>query len=605
MLLSFRDKLKQIDPELKFRIKASNLSLEDQKFILFILRILPNCLKLIEKGKTSIKKLQKIIWGRTESSRNVLADIEKEKNKLTEADHKAMPVIVPVQDGIPAQPESNSNSIVDLPNGPDVLPIGNNPVSEQSSIATNNSPKDTEQDNSDSRPKANVIPIGKKKNKSDQQKKPRKSSVRGVDAYPDAERITVAHTEYKSGDPCPKCLTGKLYMMAVFGKIIKFLGAPFLYVKIYLQEKLRCNTCGWIVAAQLPKEALGSKANSAAQAMIALLKYGAGLPFYRMATIQKYLKMPTSASSLWLMLTDLIEIVMVIWPRLRHHAAQGELLHNDDTTNKILELMKASKDPNKKPKKTVYTSGILSVLKGGIKIILFFTGEDHAGKNLENLLTEREASLTKPIHMSDASSMNDVKIDTNKGSCLTHIRRYFVECYSKYKADATHFITAVGKVYAIDAETKNLSKEDRLLVHQEKSRPIMDELHKWMTERLTQNLVEPNSALGEAMAHALKHWVKATLFLRVAGVPLSNDELEQKFKMVKLSVKNAMFYRTLWGALVGDVFMSIIHTTVLANENPYEYLVTILDNKTEVLKNPDCWMPWNFRMQIEKRSLAA
>ena len=75
--------------------------------------------------------------------------------------------------------------------------------------------------------------------------------------------------------------------------------------------------------------------------------------------------------------------------------------------------------------------------------------------------------------------------------------------------------------------------------------------------------------------------------------------------MVKLSLKNAMFYKTLWGALIGDVFMSIIHTTVLANENPYEYLVAILDNKTVVLKNPDLWMPWNFRTQIEKRSMAA
>lgn len=619
MSLKFRNKLKQIDPKLKFRIKESNLSLDDQKFILLILRILPNCLNLIEKGKTSIKKLQKIIWGRTESSRNVLANIEKEKDKPDEApqvesDTNKESSPISIQDEISEQPEVRKTDSVHsldttpsghLPSGAFVLPIGSKPISEQDSIDENHDLKDSLPGNSGSSNKNNVISIDKNKKKDKPEKKTRKSSIRGVDAYPDAERITVANTEYKPGDPCPKCPGGKLYLMATLGKIIKFLGASFLYVKIYLQEKMRCNKCGWIASAQLPPEALGSKANSAAQAMIALLKYAAGIPFFRMATIQKYLKMPASASSLWLMIGDLIEIVMVIWPRLRYHAAQGELLHNDDTTNKILESMKPSKDPNKKTKKTVYTSGILSVLKDGIKIVLFFTGDNHAGKNLENLLIEREINLGKPIHMSDASSMNDVKTDTNKGSCLTHIRRYFVECYSKYKADSTHFIAAISAVYAIDAETKKLSKEDRLLVHQEKSGPIMAELHKWMTERLAQNLVEPNSALGEAMTHALKHWEAATLFLRVAGAPLSNDELEQKFKMVKLSVKNSMFYRTLWGALVGDVFMSIIHTTVIANENPYEYLVTILDNKAEVLKNPDHWMPWNFRMQIVKYSVVA
>ena len=605
MSVKLREKLRKSDPELNLRIKNSNLTGEDKRIILFILRVLPFLLKLIEKGKISIKKLQKIIWGRTESSRNVLNDIEKGKNNSEPSSDKEAQSnhIFPGEEAeSPRNEGSNDSEVPSLGSSSfcaDLLPMGINLGFNPTSIEAGESSESSESRSSGSNDKDNVISIKGRK------KKPRKKSLRGIKAFPDAEKIEALHTEHKSGDRCPKCLVGKLYLMAVFGKIVKFFGAPFLYAKIFLQEKLRCNACGWIVAAQLPPEALGSKAASSAQAMIALLKYGAGTPFYRLSTIQKYLKTPISASSLWLMLDPLSEVALVVWKRLRYHAAQGEVLHNDDTTNKILAFMKPSNDVNKKSKKTVYTSGILAALNGGQKIILFFTGNDHAGTNLENLLSEREAGLEKPIQMSDSSSMNGVKAETHEGSCLTHIRRYFVECYRSHKKYASYFIITLGKIYAIDAQTKNLSKEERLLVHQEKSVPIMNELHKWLLDLLAQKLVEPNCALGEAISHALKHWEKATLFLRVAGAPISNDELEQKFKMVKLSLKNAMFYKTLWGALIGDVFMSIIHTTVLANENPYEYLVAILDNKTVVLKNPDLWMPWNFRTQIEKRSMAA
>ncbi len=44
--------------------------------------------------------------------------------------------------------------------------------------------------------------------------------------------------------------------------------------------------------------------------------------------------------------------------------------------------------------------------------------------------------------------------------------------------------------------------------------------------------------------------------------------------------------------------MTLIHTAELKNENPFEYLVALLDNESLIAQNPENWMPWNFRQTL-------
>jgi hypothetical protein len=335
------------------------------------------------------------------------------------------------------------------------------------------------------------------------------------------------------------------------------------------------------------------------------MKYGAGLPFYRYSTIQRYLKVPVSPSGIWKMLNPLIEVAVIIFKEMQRLAAQGEVIHNDDTVNKVLALIRSMKNQNwleksKKSRKKVFTTGILSKL-GSTQIVLFFTGHKHAGENLEALLSDRDEALESPIQMADASTMNKPgRKETKAGGCLTHFRRGFVKSYRSAKEAVTYVIRKLKVVYRTESEAKKLglNPEERLKLHQEKSGPIMEELKTWMDDQIVNKKVEENSSLGEAIGYGRNHWTKLTLFLRVAGVPLTNDELEQKFKMVKQHVKNSLFYKTLWGAFVGDMFMSIIHTSVLAGENPFDYLIAIQEHREEVMKAVGDWMPWNYRKTI-------
>ena len=78
-------------------------------------------------------------------------------------------------------------------------------------------------------------------------------------------------------------------------------------------------------------------------------------------------------------------------------AAQGDIIYNDDTPAKILENIFAD-DKNRSPRKVTFTSGFASV-KGGTKIALFYTGNQHAGENLADLLAKRNRELNPSIQM--------------------------------------------------------------------------------------------------------------------------------------------------------------------------------------------------------------
>ena len=139
-----------------------------------------------------------------------------------------------------------------------------------------------------------------------------------------------------------------------------------------------------------------------------------------------------------------------------------------------------------------------------------------------------------------------------------------------------------------------MSAEERLSYHQANSKPTMDNLKDWLERQFDKKLVEPNSALGEAINYLLKRWDSLTLFLRKAGVPLDNNICERALKKAILHRKNAMFYKTRNGAFVGDIYMSLIYTCELNDINAFDYLNQLQLNASDVAEHPERWMPWNY-----------
>ena len=429
----------------------------------------------------------------------------------------------------------------------------------------------------------------------------------GAEDYAGAETVHVAHKSLKAGDDCPECRKGAVYETAEPGVIVRITGQAPLKATVYKLQKFRCNLCGTVFTAEPPKDVGNDKYDAQSASMIALLKYGSGVPFNRLEGLQGSLGIPLPAATQWEIVEAGADRIKPAFEEMIRQAAQGQVLHNDDTTMKILAFCNRHDNfvgpgPPAPERTGVSTSGIISILDGR-RIALFFTGHRHAGENLVAVLKHRASELGRPIQMCDALSRNMPKeLDTIVANCLAHGRRRFVEVAPNFPDECLHVLEVLKDVYKNDAQAKRqgMSAQQRLHWHQAQSGPQMAELKSWLTEQIEQHKVEPNSSLGEAMVYMLKHWERLTLFLREPGAPLDNNICEQALKKAILHRKNAYFYKTQHGARVGDLFMSLIHTCELNDVNPFDYLTQLQKHTEAAALCPADWMPWNYKQTLTK-----
>jgi len=423
----------------------------------------------------------------------------------------------------------------------------------------------------------------------------------GAEAFVGARKVDIAHPVLTHGDRCPDCGKGNVYGQKEPKALVRIVGQAPLAATVYSLERLRCGACGQMFTAQEPEGVGPEKYDETAAAMIAQLKYGSGVPFYRLEQLEGLLGIPLPAATQWEIVEEEAELLQPARDELIRQAAQGEVVHNDDTSMRVLRLAREASDE----RTGVFTSGIVSTGQD-CKIALYFTGRQHAGENLADVLKQRAQQSDPPIQMCDALSRNVPKLSAGAeillANCLAHGRRQFVEVAANFPDQCRYVLEMLGQVYAYDAEARErgLCPEERLRLHQERSGPVMDQLHDWLQAQFAERKTEPNSGLGKAITYLLRHWRPLTLFLRVAGAPVDNNLCERALKRAVLHRKNALFYKTLNGAQVGDLFMSLIHTCQLCGANSFDYLTELQRHAQELAASPAQWMPWNYRETLAR-----
>ena len=432
------------------------------------------------------------------------------------------------------------------------------------------------------------------------QTRPRGHGRNGVAQYVGAQQVAVAHPSLQAGAACPDCQAGKGKLGPQRPlRLVRITAQPIFAAAIFELQQLRCHLCGRVYTAPAPPAAGTAKYAPNVGLMLGLLRYGSGLPHYRMAKMQQDFGVPLPPSTQWELMAEGSRDLEPIGRELITVAAAGQLLHNDDTTMRVQSLKKEQAAAGAQ-RTGIFTTSIVAKV-GSHQIALFFTGGNHAGENLNLLLKQRAAELAEPIQMCDALSRNRAKdFEVVLAHCLPHGRRKFVEVAEHFPAECQQVLESLAQVFQHDEQANQLKlgPPQRLRFHQDHSQPVMATLHAWMQEQLDQKKVEPNSGLGEAIAYMLKHWEPLTLFLRHPGAPLSNNICERALKMAILHRKNSLSYKTPNGARVGDLFMSLIHTCRLNGANPFDYLTALQRHAGASKANPGQWLPWNYHQAL-------
>ena len=310
--------------------------------------------ELLEDKKITIDRLQKLLFGaQTEKTQNLVGD-------ANDAEETETP---PSDDTSDEHTETNDNAATD-----------NAATDEPSDEATDD-------DTSEPRPGHGRY---------------------GADDYAGAEQVEVEHPTLEAGDTCPECQQGTLYEKTP-GVIVRFVGQAPLQGTVYRLQRFRCHLCGKVFTAPAPPDAGPQKYDHTVASMIGLLKYGSGLPFNRLQRLQGACELPLAASTQWQIVSAAALLLAPAYEELIRQAAQGDVVHNDDTTIKILELMgeRAQKSPpaddEHDPDRTgLFTSGVVST-REGVHMALFFSGRQHAGESLADVLDDLQAWLQRQL----------------------------------------------------------------------------------------------------------------------------------------------------------------------------------------------------------------
>jgi transposase len=412
--------------------------------------------------------------------------------------------------------------------------------------------------------------------------------------YPGAVRIRCTDPQRQAGDRC--ACGGRLYDTHEPAVFLRFTGQPLVGATQYEQPVLRCSSCQQRFPAPLPEGVPAEKYDATADVAIVMAKYATGLPFHRLARLQQSFGVPLPESVQWERCEAVADALLPVYFQLRTRAAQAHVLVGDDTRVQILSCEQENQQRTAEERQGLHTTGI--VAQGSERppqpVVLYASGRQHAGENMGDLLRLRPSELPPPLQVGDALAANwSHGFPVIAVKCLAHARRQFTDIEELFPHECAHVREALATVYRVEAATKAMTPEERLAHHQRHSAPVLEQLQRWIEEQFRERRVEPNSALGKALAYLQRHWPGLTQFLSQPWAPLDSNAAERALKPVVLHRKNALFFRTEHGAAVGDILMSVIETCRANGIRAGEYLVKVVKNRRAVREDPAGWLPWS------------
>ena len=222
-------------------------------------------------------------------------------------------------------------------------------------------------------------------------------------------------------------------------------------------------------------------------------------------------------------------------------------------------------------------TGFFWVYNNSILKLVFF--DYHRGRNKEapqGILAEFKGHLQTDGY--DSYDQFDKREDIIHLHCMAHARRYFIDAQSTDPARSAYALEEIQKLYAIErtCKEKDLSHDERMIIRQEQSVPILDALGKWMTREYTERKVLPKSPVGMAMAYSIKRWDKLTRYTSNGMLSIDNNPVENSLRPVALGRKNYMFAGSHEAAQRTAIIYSLVGSCKMQGVNPYLWLKDVL-----------------------------
>jgi hypothetical protein len=161
-----------------------------------------------------------------------------------------------------------------------------------------------------------------------------------------------------------------------------------------------------------------------------------------------------------------------------------------------------------------------------------------------------------------------------EAGCWSHARRYFVEALETDRRAALA-IAWIGQLFEVEREAADKTPDERLALRQERSRPVVEDLGRWIAE--TSKATPPKSPLGKALYYAAGQWTPLTRFLEDGRLEIHNNACERALRRIAVGRNNWLFAGSDAGAERAAVIYTVLGTCRLRGTDPAAWLRDVLE----------------------------
>jgi transposase len=397
---------------------------------------------------------------------------------------------------------------------------------------------------------------------------------------------------------CP-CCGGALHAIGEDREEMLDIVPAQLRVRVIRRPRYACRACEEaVVQAPAPERPVtGGMASEALLAHVLVAKYGDFLPLYRQAGIFARQGVALDRSTLCDWVGRACWWLEPLWRLLRRHVMASTRIFADDTTLPVL-------DPGRGRTKTgrLWGYAIDDRPWGGTTppAVVFLYAADRKGEHPAAHLAEFRGILQVDGYggfksLLESRPPGEIRL----AFCWAHCRRRFYDIYRATASPlAEEALRRIGELYRIEAEIRGRPAEERRAVRQERSKPLVDAMHTWLTAQLER--VSGKSGLAEAIRYALRHWQGLVLFLDDGRLELDTNTVERAIRPVALGRKNHLFAGSDGGACHWAIVASLVATAKLNGVEPQAWLTDVLERvvsgrtKAHELER---LLPWNWQAE--------
>jgi transposase len=374
-----------------------------------------------------------------------------------------------------------------------------------------------------------------------------------------------------------------------------------LRVQLIRRPRYGCRACeGAVVQAPVPERPIdGGLASEALLAHVLVNKYADHLPLYRQSQIfeRQGIKLDRSTLCNWVgracwWLEPLYELVLST-------VLSSPKVAADDTTLPVL-------DPGRGRTKTgrlwCYAVDNRPWLGPGHPAAAYAYSEDRKGEHPASHLKGFRGLLQVDGYAGFGGLVTDAANDApTLALCWAHTRRKFYDVYTTTKSPLAHeALQRIGALYAIEADIRGQTAEHRKHARRQRSRPLVETMHTWLTELLGR--LSGRATLAQAIRYALNHWKGLIRFLDDGRFELDTNIVERAMRPVALGRKNTLFAGADSGGKHWAIVATLIQTAKLNNVEPLAWLTDALKRivSGQIKRNQlETLLPWNWKQKDE------